>query len=103
MLKKNELRNPASCLNKASCDEPVFVLRAKDPLAPMAIRHWVTMSEGNHSKEKLEEAMQLACEMEEWNKMNIPQVCASLQPENRLPMQRFAKKRMQSAEATNAT
>ncbi|MDZ7735921.1 MAG: hypothetical protein U5P41_07330 [Gammaproteobacteria bacterium] len=31
--KSEAINNPGSCLNKAAADEPVFVLRAKDPLA----------------------------------------------------------------------
>ena len=74
MIKRILLSDLGSCLNKASTDEPLFVLRAKDHLAPMAIRHWVTMSNGNHSEEKLEEALRLANEMEDWRIKNIPQV-----------------------------
>lgn len=41
MIKKDEVRLPDSCLNKALDGEMVFVLRAKDPVAPHAIREWV--------------------------------------------------------------
>ena len=40
MLKKHEIANGASCLNKADDDEPIFVLRANDPLAPLIVREW---------------------------------------------------------------
>lgn len=40
MIKKDELSNPASCLNKARDDEPIFTLRANDPLAPIMVRMW---------------------------------------------------------------
>jgi hypothetical protein len=40
MIKKDELSNPASCLNKAHDDEPIFTLRANDPLAPIMVRMW---------------------------------------------------------------
>lgn len=66
MLKKLELAQPTSCLNKAAADEPVFVLRAKDPHAPQTLRHWATMSEGTHEPDKLAEARQCADEMERW-------------------------------------
>ncbi len=66
MLKKNELRNPNSCLNKASADEPVFVLRAKDPMAAQTIRHWVTMSADNQPPEKLGDAQKAAAEFDAW-------------------------------------
>jgi hypothetical protein len=38
--KHDELTDPTSCLNKARDDEYLFVLRAHDVAAPMAIRHW---------------------------------------------------------------
>lgn len=39
-LKKDELANPNSCLNKAADDEPIFVLRANDPVAASIVRQW---------------------------------------------------------------
>ena len=41
MLKQNELSNPNSCLNKAKDDELIFVLLARDPAAPEAVRAWI--------------------------------------------------------------
>lgn len=76
MLKQLELSNPKSCLNKARADEPVFVLRAKDRLAAMTVRHWIAMSEGLHEPDKLEEAEELAQKMEEWRAENDPEVAA---------------------------
>lgn len=70
MLKRDELSTPSSCLNRAGADEPVFVLRAKDPLASMAVRHWVTMSEGKHEPSKLDEALALADQMDAWRQRN---------------------------------
>ena len=72
MLKKMELATPTSCLNKAAADEPVFVLRAKDALAAMTVRHWATMAEGQHEEAKLEEARNLADQMDKWRKANQP-------------------------------
>lgn len=40
MIKKRELNDEHSCFNKAAMDEPIFVLRASDVLAPMTIRIW---------------------------------------------------------------
>lgn len=40
MIKNEELANPESCLNRAATDEPIFVLRANDPLAPIIVRYW---------------------------------------------------------------
>ncbi len=74
MLKHLELSRSDSCLNKAAADEPVFVLRAKDPMAAMTIRHWVTMSgAGAHESTKLTEALKAADEMDAWRSRNVPE------------------------------
>jgi hypothetical protein len=39
--KKEELASTTGCLAKAADDEPIFVLRAQDSLAPDTIRAWV--------------------------------------------------------------
>lgn len=75
MIKRMELLTPTSCLNRAHPEEPVFVLRAKDPLAAMAVRHWATMAFGRHEADKLKEAEKLADQMDAWRAQNIPQ-CA---------------------------
>jgi hypothetical protein len=41
MIKRQELIDPGSCLNKARDDERIFVLLARDAAAPVAIRAWV--------------------------------------------------------------
>lgn len=41
MLKRYELTDPKSCLNKASDEENLFVLLGRDPAAPAAIRAWI--------------------------------------------------------------
>jgi len=41
MRKKEELENPNSCLNRASDDELLFVLRGHDIAAPETIRAWI--------------------------------------------------------------
>jgi hypothetical protein len=74
MNKADNLRNPASCLNKAEPDEPLFVLRAKDPVAAQAVRHWATMSDGNHEPEKIAQALKAADEMERWRANRFPGV-----------------------------
>jgi hypothetical protein len=66
MNKADNLRLPNSCLNRAAADEPVFVLRAKDLLAPQTLRHWATMADGNHEPEKIAQALREADEMEQW-------------------------------------
>lgn len=72
MIKHVELFDADSCLNKAATDEPVFVLRAKDPIAPMAIRHWATMAVQTHDPEKIARALNAADQMDEWRLTNIP-------------------------------
>jgi hypothetical protein len=66
MLKKLELSSPTSCLNRAAPDEVVFVLRAKDPVAPQTLRHWATMAEGVHEADKVAEARACADAMDAW-------------------------------------
>jgi len=41
MLKKIELSDETSCINKALPDEMVFVLLARDAAAPVAIEAWI--------------------------------------------------------------
>jgi hypothetical protein len=72
MNKADNLRNPTSCLNKAEADEPLFILRAKDPVAAMTVRHWATMSDGNHEPEKIAQALKAADDMDAWRKRNAP-------------------------------
>lgn len=68
MLKRDELSLSTSCFNRAEAEEPVFVLRANDPFAPMTIRHWATMATGSHETWKIDEARKIADAMEEWRK-----------------------------------
>ena len=60
-------RRGDSCYDKAGMDEPIFVLRAKDKLAPAVVRRWAdiaAMYEVNPAK--VHEAECLANEMELW-------------------------------------
>jgi hypothetical protein len=41
MLKRDELNDPQSCLSRAHDDEMTFVLLARDPAAPVAVRAWL--------------------------------------------------------------
>lgn len=68
MKKRDEIEQPSSCLNKAAEDEPVFVLRAKDPIAPAAVEEWARQAQqtGRHEPAKIEEARALAQQMREW-------------------------------------
>lgn len=73
MIKKDELAHPTSCLNKAADDEPVFVLRAKDVLAPTVVACWaaLAMREGVHEQARIEEAMDLSKAMREWRASRV--------------------------------
>lgn len=68
MIKIDELVSPTSCLNKAGDDEPIFVLRAKDPLAAEVVRFWAdkATTSGQHESSKIMEAQGLAAQMETW-------------------------------------
>ena len=74
--KKEELANPNSCINKAVDDEPIFVLRAQDKLAPILIRLWTDLANIHGcSENKRVQAWKCARDMEEWglsNKVDFP-------------------------------
>lgn len=63
---------PFDCYAKAGPDEPIFVLRAKDPLAPALVRLWAHVrrvydsAKGEHDASKYSEAMSCALQMETW-------------------------------------
>ena len=40
MTKKELREDPSSCWNKAADDEPLFILRAQDMIAPTLVRDW---------------------------------------------------------------
>jgi hypothetical protein len=40
MIKRDELANPNSCINRAADDEMLFVLRGRDLAAPFIIEEW---------------------------------------------------------------
>jgi hypothetical protein len=56
-----------SCYEKAEPDEPIFVLRAQDILAPEMVREWAYRAAVLGSpREKIVEARKLADRMEDW-------------------------------------
>lgn len=71
MYKIAELTNPDSCLNRARDDEMVFVLLARDPAAPAAIREWCTkrwMLKKNESTDpQILEALEVANTMQNFS------------------------------------
>lgn len=55
------------CLEKAGDDEPIFVLRSTDKLAPLIVRIWAEMAKIHDcSEDKTDEAEVLAYLMEKW-------------------------------------
>jgi hypothetical protein len=63
MLKRYELSEPNSCLNKAGENEMLFVLLARDRAAPKALRFWcnerIRLHLNDPGDEQIKEA--LAC------------------------------------------
>lgn len=66
--KRHNLDDPKSCLNKAADNEPIFVLRANDPVASKVVRIWASLSESmkTQPREKCCAAWQVAVAMEAW-------------------------------------
>lgn len=73
--KQENLSNPASCLNKAGPNEPIFVLRANDPIASKVVRIWASLSEADKTqpREKCGAAWQVAVAMEAWREARAVQ------------------------------
>lgn len=67
------IKHTDSCLQKAGDEEPIFVLRAQDILAPYCVRYWAERAiyEGVPAN-KIDEALELADKMEEWPNRKIP-------------------------------
>lgn len=68
--------NPSEydCYDKAELDEPMFVLLARDPLAPILVRLWIDLRSrgafGFQKADKLNEAQSCAEDMEDWYEQN---------------------------------
>lgn len=75
-------KHESKCLQNARDDEPIFVLRGQDRLAPATIRFWASAAldasregEGNEATvEKAERAMRYADEIEQWQQQNVAKV-----------------------------
>ena len=62
-----------SAMSKPTKDEPVFVLRAQDALAPALVRVWISLAETHGvSPEKLMSAQQILWAMLKWPNRKIP-------------------------------
>lgn len=68
MKRLDEINRPGSCLNKAHDDEPIFVIRAKDPVGASTVRQWAIEAErsGMHGDDKIADARALAEDMDDW-------------------------------------
>lgn len=68
MTKRDEIYDSNSCLSKAALDEPLFVLRGSDPVAPNTIRHWAKLAKAwkAHDDDRQKDALKWADEMEAW-------------------------------------
>lgn len=68
MIKSDVIDNPESCLNTAYDQEQLFVLLARDPAAPAAIRAWVAerlrLGRNKPGDEQIREAYECATLME---------------------------------------
>jgi len=74
MTKEETLREALEgrgCLGKAKPDEPVFVFRAQDELAPEIVRDWADIvATHDPNSSKAHAASKLADEMEAWQEKN---------------------------------
>lgn len=72
-IKRDEISDPNSCLNRAGDEEPIFVLRAKDPLAARIVREWAARAvlSGKHDDRAIE-ANRFANAMDAWRAKNFP-------------------------------
>ncbi|MGH8572082.1 MAG: aspartate decarboxylase [Gammaproteobacteria bacterium] len=62
---------PFDCYAKLAPDEPYFVLRAKDPIAPEVVELWVALRKALHGDyPKLAEARACAEAMRRWRAAN---------------------------------
>lgn len=68
MFKSND-----RCLLKVADDEPIFVLRAQDFLAPLVVRFWITLAKmAGMNPNRLDEAHDIARLMECWPSRKMP-------------------------------
>jgi hypothetical protein len=65
------LRSGCGCLDRAALDEPVFILRAQDILAPKVVVRWAHLAEQAGSPhDKVRGALQVAKQMADWQANN---------------------------------
>jgi len=68
MIKRDEIEDTQSCFNKATDGERLFVMLARDPAAPVAIRAWVAerirLGKNTPDDDQIREAIECAKLME---------------------------------------
>jgi hypothetical protein len=68
MIKRDEIEDVESCFNKAGDGERLFVLLARDPAAPVAIRAWIAerirLGKNTAGDDQIREARECASLME---------------------------------------
>lgn len=91
-LKRDEIADSGSCLNRAADDEPIFVLRAKDPLAAKIVEEWSARSvlAGIH-QDRAQAAFRFAQAMRAWRKQHFPD--GPVEPEIKVPFPKLEEKR----------
>lgn len=66
-MKMANKKDGIPCYDKASDEEPLFVLRAQDLLGPEMVREWAHRAASlGTPQEKVEEALHCADQMEGW-------------------------------------
>ena len=69
MIKRDEIANPNSCLNRARDDEMLFVLLERDDASPATLRFWISerikLGKNQPGDAQLVEAEEAARYMEE--------------------------------------
>lgn len=66
-------KHNCKCLETAKDDEPIFVLKASDMLAPMTIEWWAhKLQRAGGPQDKVNEALEVARAMRLWPSRKIP-------------------------------
>jgi hypothetical protein len=70
-----EQRQAGSCQSRAAIDEPIFILRAQDVLAPRVVVRWAHLAEqADAPLDKVQGALKRAKEMADWQAQNPDRV-----------------------------
>lgn len=64
-------KHTSKCLENAGDDEPIFVLRARDELAPQLVLEWASVAyAAGTPRVKVMDARKVAAAMLEWSRIN---------------------------------